>query len=106
MSQAYSDPSRERDLEIFQLTSDEAAELADEDTVMEARKNLPRGCIPEMNSRDWQKLVDAIREITGDMGGWYWQACFPGCLPDGDPMGPFDSYAAALADARSYDFGD
>ena len=18
---------------------------------------------------------------------WYWQACFPGCLPDGDPEG-------------------
>ncbi len=33
--------------------------------------------------------------------GWYWQACFPGCLPDGDAMGPFDSHAAALDNARS-----
>ena len=32
--------------------------------------------------------------------GWYWQACFPGCLPDGDPTGPFASEAEALADAR------
>lgn len=32
--------------------------------------------------------------------GYYWQACFPGCLPDGDPNGPFDTYAEALADAR------
>lgn len=32
--------------------------------------------------------------------GFYWQACFPGCLPDGDPVGPFTSYAAALEDAR------
>jgi len=32
--------------------------------------------------------------------GWYWWACFPGCLPDSDPMGPFDSYLEALIDAR------
>jgi hypothetical protein len=32
--------------------------------------------------------------------GWYWWPCFPGCLPDGDPMGPFDSEEEALADAR------
>lgn len=32
--------------------------------------------------------------------GWYWQACFPGCLPDGDPVGPFATEAEALADAR------
>lgn len=33
--------------------------------------------------------------------GWYWWSCFPGCLPDGDPMGPFATEAEALADARS-----
>ena len=32
--------------------------------------------------------------------GFYWQACFPGCLPDGEPMGPFRSEAAAMRDAR------
>ena len=21
--------------------------------------------------------------------GWYWWSCLPGCLPDGDPIGPF-----------------
>jgi hypothetical protein len=31
--------------------------------------------------------------------GWYWWACFQGCLPDGDAMGPFESEAKALADA-------
>ena len=33
--------------------------------------------------------------------GWYWQACFPGCLPDGDPNGPFNTYELALADAQA-----
>ena len=32
--------------------------------------------------------------------GWYWQACFPGCLPDSDPMGPFSSEAEAIENAR------
>jgi len=32
--------------------------------------------------------------------GWYWQACFLGCLPDGDPMGPFNSEVDAMEDAN------
>lgn len=35
-----------------------------------------------------------------DHVGWYWQSCFPGCLPDGDPNGPFATEAKALEDAR------
>lgn len=34
--------------------------------------------------------------------GWYWWSCFPGCLPDSDPIGPFNSEEEALADARGY----
>lgn len=33
--------------------------------------------------------------------GWYWWSCFPGCLPDGDPVGPFATEAEALADAQA-----
>jgi hypothetical protein len=32
--------------------------------------------------------------------GWFWWFCFPGCLPDSDPTGPFETEAEALADAR------
>jgi hypothetical protein len=32
--------------------------------------------------------------------GWYWWTCFPGCLPDSEPSGPFDTEAEALADAQ------
>lgn len=32
--------------------------------------------------------------------GWYWVACWPGCLPDGDPQGPFETYEKAERDAR------
>jgi len=34
--------------------------------------------------------------------GWYWWACFPGCLPDGEPSGPFDSSREALKDADEW----
>ena len=32
--------------------------------------------------------------------GWYWWSCFPGCLPDGDPIGPFDTKGEALGNAQ------
>ena len=33
--------------------------------------------------------------------GWYYWYCLPGCLPDGDPIGPFDSEEKAIEDAQS-----
>lgn len=32
--------------------------------------------------------------------GWYYWFRFPGCMPDSEPSGPFESEGAALADAR------
>jgi len=32
--------------------------------------------------------------------GWFWWSCSPGCLPGSDPVGPFETEAEALADAR------
>ena len=32
--------------------------------------------------------------------GWYYWFCFPGCLPDSEPVGPFATEAAAVADAQ------
>jgi hypothetical protein len=37
-------------------------------------------------------------ECTGP--GWYWWSCLPGCIPDGEPMGPFDTEEEALEDAK------
>ena len=31
--------------------------------------------------------------------GWYWWHCWPGCLPDCDPIGPFASEEEARLDA-------
>lgn len=32
--------------------------------------------------------------------GWYYWFCFPGCLPDSDPIGPFDTAQDAMDDAQ------
>ena len=34
--------------------------------------------------------------------GYFYAFGFPGCLHDSDPYGPFPTYEAALADARSH----
>ena len=61
----------------------------------------------------WYSLPDAevfwldADEQTDDEGeplpeGWYWWACFPGCLPDSEPIGPFATEDEALADAQDF----
>ena len=87
--QAYSDPKREDeeyalpDVEIFYMSAEDFL-TADPDT--------------------W--MADAIREGTGsalcaaELAGWYWWSCFPGCLPDSEPTGPFATEQDALDDAR------
>jgi hypothetical protein len=79
--QAYSDPSRASDptalpdVEVFYVE--------------------PGGWTPDELRGDMESTRGPALE-----DGWYWWSCFPGCLPDGDPVGPFDSEATALADAR------
>jgi hypothetical protein len=34
--------------------------------------------------------------------GWYWRACFPGCLPEGGPSGPFAKSSQAHKDADEW----
>lgn len=49
---------------------------------------------------------DALRNEAFSNGlggtGWYWQSGFPGCLPDGEPNGPWltsrDAYENAIGD--------
>ena len=76
MSQAYSDPTR----------ADEQYALPD----LEAFYNYGPG------SPFWNGGADMAE------GRYYW-FCFPGCLPDSDPVGPFGTEAEALADAQEID---
>ena len=48
---------------------------------------------------DYDLNADGETEDSHMAYGWYWWSCCPGCLPDGDPSGPFDTYREALLDA-------
>lgn len=45
--------------------------------------------------------AEAWKDGDGELlpAGYYWWACFPGCIPDGEPVGPFDTEEEAMADA-------
>lgn len=38
--------------------------------------------------------------------GWYWWSCSPGCLPEGEPFGPFETETTAREDATDDDSDD
>lgn len=104
--QAYSDPKREGeatalpDVEVFELTATEVAALnAYEDEQFEFLKR-PEFKLATMNGRVRDAMLDAMVAELGITGGYYYWFCFPGCLPDSDPVGPFETQAEALADAR------
>jgi hypothetical protein len=102
--QAYSDPSRANDpyslpdVEVFQLNAAEAASQ-NEDLVYEYSKR-PEFRLCHMSPKVQEAMLDAIVAEEGIEGGWFWQSCFPGSLPDGPPMGPFKTRQEALADAQ------
>lgn len=102
MSQHYSNPEREDDpnalpdIEVFELTAEEAVQQ-DEELMWDAGKRFP---LMHMNSRDRDKAIAWAIEESGTTGGWYWRSCFPGCLPDGCANGPFKTRKEALKDAQ------
>jgi hypothetical protein len=49
--------------------------------------------------RQSQEALDWADESS--TAGWYFQCCLPGCLPDSDPVGPFDSEQEAIDACRA-----
>lgn len=45
----------------------------------------------EKGSMMWQSHLEE---------GWYWWACFPGCMPEGDIIGPFKTEKEAIDNAQ------
>lgn len=81
MAQHYSDPKRARD----------PYALPDVETFFHNHS----GGTPNLGADACLETEDGCPGT-----GWYWWPCYPGCLPDGDPNGPFRTEADALADAR------
>lgn len=93
--QAYSDPRRASD--PYALPDVEVWHSRYQDcrwcqhTIL-ADPTCKLACCPECSG-----VVEMMPDAPK---GWYWWSCFPGCLPDSDPIGPFDTEEDALADAR------
>lgn len=103
MAQAYSDPTRADDphalpdVEVFELTAMEVAEM-DEDLVSEYQRRHEYR-LAAMNSKVREDMLIAIIDEEQIKGAWYWWECFPGCLPDSPPIGPYDTYDLARDDS-------
>jgi len=82
MAQIYTDPTRE--MEPYALPNAEVFYFSQ----LEANYNLEN--------------LDHADEYTLTEAGWYWWSCFPGCLPDGEANGPYDTESEAIADAQDY----
>lgn len=96
MSQHYLNPKDEKDpgrlpgVETFEVTSQDwsgRCPICSADDDVETR-DFVYGSVDFMERHKAKHL------------GWYWWSCFPGCLPDSDPFGPFETEAEALEDAR------
>ena len=99
MTQAYSNPKRES--ESYALPDAE---------VWQARTYNSKCCLtahPEdyVTACKDQLCLTCERpaKYTPSKFGWYYWYCSPGCLPDSNPFGPFDTEAEALEDMRKND---
>ena len=59
-----------------------------------AGRNLEVFWVDGVQAKQWRKETD-----DDYRAGWYWWSCSPGCLPDGDPIGPFTSPTRAAEHA-------
>lgn len=106
MPYIYSNPQDETnphklpDVQISQFTAAEVAAW-DDDSIHEFMKRHEFR-MASMDSRAREKMIDAIVEENGIKGGWCFQFCFPGCLPESSPFGPYETYQEAVEAAQSF----
>lgn len=88
MSQHYSNPARESDPHA----------LPDLEVFYVGMQDYKDGACPACMSM--VESAEMYGNASDEHCGWYYWFCLPGCLPDGEPEGPFETEAEALADAR------
>jgi hypothetical protein len=86
-------------IEIFEVKAQEflAAEAGtwQADLLAESVKDKLTG------DYDQAEVEPTTKEAAEELEGFYWWSCQPGCLPDGEANGPFESYEAAEEDVLS-----
>lgn len=101
--QAYSNPKRANDpyslpdVEVFHVSADEFIS-SEEDSVFHDMYMQALEDTPDLSEEG--KPYDRENQAAQDLAGFYHWACFPGCLPDSDPIGPFESEQDAIKAAQ------
>ena len=80
---------------FHQFHADETQEPHGSFQVFWDDSDIPFGNDPQ-NARNYGSDGETVKP------GWYWWPCFPGCLPDGDPIGPFASSRQAHKNADEW----
>jgi hypothetical protein len=99
MIQAYSDPKRESnpyalpDIEIFEAAILVCTECSNEYPDYSG-ESTPGASCPSFG------CDGSLTPKVPAEDRWWWWSCSPGCMPDGEPSGPFETEDEALADAR------
>lgn len=92
------DPHKLPDVQILRLTAEEVAER-DEDLIDEYMKRHEYR-LASMNTRAREAMLAAMIDNEGIRGGYFYQFCFPGCLPESSLFGPYDTVQEAVEAAR------
>lgn len=82
--------TEQADDDFFEVEDDEESDSYD---------SIPEGFdLEEQGYEVWHasQYPDALDQDDAEHDAWYWWACQPGCLPDGDPNGPYESYEDAV----------
>ena len=95
----WKDERREKKLagiEIFEVTAGDFLNAEpgswQADLVAEALKRFPD---------QLHRIDDQTEDIAKSFAGFYWWSCQPGCLPDGEANGPFETAEEAEEDVLS-----
>lgn len=102
MAQAYSDPRRESEtyaLPDMEVWSDAIANVYTQ-CCGDFEVGLESGWVENQVCPNCEREAPKMLVKRTKRTGWFYWFCFPGCLPDSEPFGPFESREAALADAR------
>ena len=105
MSQHYSNPAREHistalpDVEVFYVSAKDFLHAKDGTWMFEEMSNAGA---TQAEDTDYPAIIGPeLRRIASELAGWYHWPCFPGCLPDGEPTGPYATEAEAIEAAQA-----
>lgn len=57
--------------------------------------------VPDDDIEEADEAMSELAAAQERLSGWYYRICLPGCMPESDPCGPYETDEKALAAARA-----